>query len=157
MEDDDVIPIRRTEVIAEVGGLIDETRVTIALHGDDLDPDEITTALGCPPSRSRRRGDPRPRSVTPWPNGAWLLSVGGKAPVEPEHLLSELLDRLPADPSLWANLRSRFDVSLGFGLFQSAWNRGFDLSPELLRRVVGMGLGLDFDIYADADGDEDGG
>ena len=155
MKDDDVIPIRKAQVIAEVGGVIDETRVTLGLHGDDLVPDDITRVLRCPPTSSHRRGDPRRRSVTPWPRGAWLLSVQGKAPAEPEHLLSELLDRLPADPALWADLRSRFDVSLGFGLFQGAWNRGFDLSPTLLRRVVDMGLGLDFDIYAD--GDEDGG
>jgi hypothetical protein len=49
---------------------------------------------------------------------------------------SALLDRLPIDPAVWESLRSRFDVRLGFGLFQGAWNRGFDLSSQVLRRVA---------------------
>jgi hypothetical protein len=154
-KDDDVVMIRKPEVIAEVGGLIDETRVTLGVHGDDLDPDEVTRLLGCAPSCSHRRGDPRPRNIPPWPRGAWVLSVEGKAPVEPDHLISAVLDRLPVDPAVWESLRSRFDVRLGFGLFQDAWNRGFGLSSQVLRRVAEMGLGLDFDIYAD--GEEDGG
>ena len=105
-------------VIAEVGGLVDETRVTIAIHGEDLDPVEVTKILGCAPSRSRRRGDPRPRNLAPWPSGAWLLSIEGRAPLEPEQVLSELLDRLPTDAAMSQSLRSRFDVALGFGLFQ---------------------------------------
>lgn len=155
MKDDDVIPIRKPEAVVEVGGLIDETHVTIGVHGDDLDPDEVTRILGCAPSRSHRRGGPRPRNLPPWPRGAWLLSVEGKAPVGPEQLVSALLDRLPSDPAVWESLRSRFDVRLGFGLFQGVWNRGFGLSAQVLRRIAEMGLGLDFDIYAD--GEEGGG
>lgn len=154
-DDEDIIPIRKPEIVATFGGLIDETRLTVSVHGDDLDPEEVTRILGCMPSRSHRRGDLRPRNVPPWPKGAWLLSVEGKAPVEPEHLLSSLLDRLPSDPLVWENLRRRYSVALGFGLFQGAWNRGFDLSPAALARVVALGLGLGFDIYAD--GEEDGG
>ena len=155
MAEDDIIPIRKPEVVAMVGGLIDETRLTLSVHGDDLDPDEVTRLLGCSPSRSNRRGDLRPRSGTPHPRGAWLLTLEGKAPVEPEHLLASLLDRLPSDPSVWDALRARHSVALGFGLFQEAWNRGFDLSPGVIHRVAALGLGLGFDIYAD--GDEDGG
>jgi len=155
MAEDDIIPIRRREVIALVGGLIDETRLTLSVHGDDLDPDEVTRILSCSPSSSHRRGELTPRSRRPWPKGAWLLSVEGKAPVEPEHLLASLLDRLPSDSSVWESLRSRYSVALGFGLFQGAWNRGFDLSPGIIHRVAALGLGLGFDIYAPDD--EDGG
>ena len=155
MAEDDIIPIRRPEVIAMVGGLIDETRLTLSVHGDDLDPDEVTRMLSCSPSGSHRRGELAPRSARPYRKGAWLLSVEGKAPVEPEHLLASLLDRLPSDPNVWEALRGRYSVALGFGLFQEAWNRGFDLSPGIVQRVAELGLGLGFDIYAD--GDEDGG
>lgn len=153
MADDGVIPIRRPEVLATVGGMIDETRLTLSVHGDDLDPDEVTRLLSCSPTHSRRRGDPRPRSQHPYTNGCWLLSVEGKAPVEPDHPLASLLDRVPSDPSVWDTLRTRYSVALGFGLFQGAWNRGFDLSAGVLARVAALGLGLGFDIYADDDGD----
>lgn len=155
MSEDDIIPIRRPEILVTVGGMVDETRLTLSVHGEDLDPDEVTKLLSCSPSSSHRRGDLRPRSGTPWPKGAWLLSVEGKAPVEPDHLLASLLDQLPSDPSVWENLRTRYSVGLGFGLFQGAWNRGFDLSPGVLSKLAALGLGLGFDIYAD--GDEDGG
>jgi hypothetical protein len=155
MADDDVIPIRRPDIVATVGGVVDETRITLSVHGEELDPLEVTRLLSCSPSHSHRRGDLRPRSVTPWPKGAWLLTVEGKAPVEPEDLLTSLLDRLPSDPRVWETLRSRYSVALGFGLFQGAWNRGFDLSPAVISRVANLGLGVGFDIYAD--GDVDGG
>jgi hypothetical protein len=137
--------------IALVGGLIDETRLTLSVHGDDLDPDEVTRLLSCSPSGSHRRGELAPRSARPWPKGAWLLTVEGKAPVQPEHLLASLLDRLPSDPGVWQALRGRYSVALGFGLFQDAWNRGFDLSPGIVQRVAALGLGLGFDIYAPDD------
>ena len=80
---DDVIPIRKPEMIADAGGLVDRSRLTLGLYGEDLDPDEISRLLGCSPTSVHRRGDPR-RSGPPWPKGAWLLSVDGEAPTGPE-------------------------------------------------------------------------
>ena len=150
MGDDNVIPIRSPKIIAEVGGPIDKTRVTLGIHGNDLDPDEISSLLRCLPTRAHRRGDPRPRNAPPWPAGAWLLSLEGVAPTEPEELLNALLAKVPADPSIWNGLRQRFTVRLGFGLFLNAWNRGFDLSPAVLQRLAEVGATLGFDVYADA-------
>ena len=112
--------------------------------------------LSCSPSGSYRRGEAR--LAVPGHTArelGWSSSVEGKAPVEPEHLLASLLDQLPSDPNVWEAPRGRYSVALGFGLFQEAWNRGFDLSPGIVQRVAELGLGLGFDIYAD--GDEDGG
>lgn len=145
----DVTPIRKPAIIAEVGGHIDETRVTLGIHGDDLDPDEVSALLKCSPSHAHRRGDPRPGKVGPWRSGAWLLSVEGKAPIEPEALLKMLLDRLPADSSTWDAIRRRFALRLGCGLFLDAWNRGFELSPAILERIAAIGASLGFDIYAE--------
>lgn len=149
MSDDNVIPIRPPKIIAMAGGPIDETRVTLDIHGDDLDPKEISELLRCGPTAAHRRGDPRPRGLNPWPSGAWLLSVGAKAPTEPEELLDALLSKLPADGAVWTGLHQRFTVRLGFGLFLDAWNRGFELSPKTLQRVAKIGVPLGFDIYAE--------
>jgi hypothetical protein len=151
MSNEKIIPFPPPRIIAEVGGPIDETRVTLGIHGDDLDPDEITALLKCIPTHTHRRGDPRPRSGTPWPKGAWLLSVEGKAPLDPQALLETLLAKLPDDPSIWESLHERFTVRLGFGLFLDAWNRGFDLAPALVHRVAKMRLPLGFDIYVDGE------
>jgi hypothetical protein len=155
MNDDDVIPIRKPVVVAEIGGKIDETRVTLSVHGDDLDPDEVSAILKCRPTRSHRRGESRPRNTSAWSSGAWLLSLEGKAPVEPEEVLIELLDRVPSDPSVWSALNVRFRVKIGFGLFLGAWNRGFELSPPVVSRAIMTGAQLGFDIYA-GDAEDDG-
>jgi hypothetical protein len=154
MNDDNVNLMRPDRFFAEVGGPIDLTRVTLGIYGVDLDPDEISALLGCSPTHAHRRGDLRPRGVPPWPKGAWLLSVEGKSPTEPEELLNQLLEKLPMDPAVWRNLRARFTVQLGFGLFLDAWNRGFDLSPATLERVSQLGASLDFNIYPEGHEDD---
>jgi hypothetical protein len=79
---DDITPIQQPEIIGEAGGLVDESRLTLGVHGDDLDPDEISRLLGCAPTSSPRRDDAR-RSGPPWPKGGWLLSVEAKIPHRP--------------------------------------------------------------------------
>lgn len=148
-------PTHKPEDLVEVGGVVDESRVTLGIHGADLDPDEVSAILRCRPSQAHRRGDPRPPSAPPWSSGAWLLTVEGKAPTEPEDILASLFAQLPAEPDIWAGLRQRFTLRLGFGLFLDAWNRGFELSPVMLRRVAAMGATLSFDLYAN--GGENGG
>jgi predicted RNA binding protein YcfA (HicA-like mRNA interferase family) len=64
---DDAIPIRKPEIVGEAGDLVDETRFTRGIHGEDLDPDEISRLLGYAPTSAHRRGEPR-RSGSPWPN-----------------------------------------------------------------------------------------
>jgi Domain of unknown function (DUF4279) len=147
---DDITPIRRPEIVGEVGGLVDETRLTLGIHGEDLDPDEISRLLGCAPTSAHRRGDPR-RSGLPWPKGAWLLSVEAKAPTGPEELVHLLLARLPADEALWSDLRRRFRLQLLFGIFTERWNRGFELSRDAVRRIDALGAGVGLDIYANLD------
>jgi len=146
--DDDVIPIRKPEVIGEAGGLPDKCSFTLGVYGEDLDPDEISSLLGCAPTRAHRRGDLR-KSGTPWPQGCWTHAVEGTPPTGPEELVHLLLARLPTDEGLWKMLRARYRVTLGFGIFNEGWNRGFALSPEALRRIQAIGVGVDFDIYTD--------
>jgi hypothetical protein len=152
---DDITPIRKPEVIGEAGGLVDQCRLTLGIHGEDLDPAEISGLLGCAPTSARRRGD-APRSGRPWAKGGWLLSVEAKSPMGPEELVHLLLSRLPVDDALWSDLRQRFHVQLSFGIFTERWNRGFDLSAEAVRRITSLGAGVNFDIYADRENGDDG-
>jgi len=155
MDNDNVVPIRPEKIIAWAGGVIDRTRVTMGIYGEDLDPAEISVLLKCKPSSSHRRGDSRRGNAGLHQKGAWLLSVEGEAPHEPEELLKLLLAQLPRDPSIWVELNQRFAVHLGFGLFLDSWNRGFDLSPTVVERVASIGATLGFDIYSPS-GEDDG-
>jgi hypothetical protein len=151
----DVTPNRKPEIIGEAGGLVDESRLTLGIHGENLDPDEISRMLGCAPSSAHRRGDPR-RLGPPWPKGAWLLSVEGKSPIGPEELVHLLLSRLPTDDAVWADLRRRFRLQLSFGIFNERWNRGFELSADAVRRIDLLGAGVGVDIYVTVEESDDG-
>jgi hypothetical protein len=143
---DDITPIRKPEIIGEAGGLVDESRLTLGVHGEDLDPDEISRLLGCAPTSSHRRGDAR-RSGPPSTKGGWLLTVEAKSPTGPDELVHLLLERLPTEQAVWADLRRRFQVQLSFGIFTGRWNRGFELTGDAVRRIEVLGAGVGFDIY----------
>ena len=145
--------VKPAEIVAVVGGLVDESRVSLAIYGENLDPHRVTEALGVVPTSAHRRGERRGPRSPPYAQGAWLLEETGEAPIGPEELLGRLLRRLP-DPGspMWEQLRERCDVQLRFGLFMNTWSRGFGLSAELLARLARIGCELEFDIYADTDG-----
>lgn len=145
-------------MLAEVGGPVDEVRLTLGIYGPELDPEEVSRVLGCSPTSAHRRGDPRRPPVPPWPQGAWLLVVEGKAPKGPDELVRELLSGLPIDAATWDELTGRYVVRIGFGIFVSDWNRGFELSPESMALLARTGASVGFDIYAeDADNESTSG
>jgi hypothetical protein len=152
---DDNTPNPKPAVVVEAGGLVDKSRLTLGVHGETVDPDEISRLLGCAPTSAHRRGDLR-RSGPPWPKGAWLLSVEAESPAGPDELAHLLLGRLPADEALWADLRGRFRVQLMFGIFTERWNRGFELSANAVRLINALGIGVGVDIYANFKREEDG-
>lgn len=150
----DVVPLhglREGEPVLEEGGLVERTMVTLGLHGDDLDPSEITRMIGREPTSAHRRGEPRPgpKFKNPYRSGAWLLSVEVEKPSEPDEATERLLDLLPSDEKLWKKLSERYDLSISYGIFFKGWNRGFALSRELQQRLVKYHARLDFDLYAD--------
>ncbi|UCH21780.1 MAG: DUF4279 domain-containing protein [Deltaproteobacteria bacterium] len=155
--DNKVVPIRREKVIAEVGGVVDESDATLAVYGKDLEPDDVTALLGIKPTRSFRRGHKVGPNSPPIPHGAWFLEIRGEAPEGPDVQLRKLLMRLPDSEDVWRKLRSRYEVQLRFGIFMSGWNKGFDLAPDLIVRLAKMGVELDFSIWANGDEEENGG
>ena len=65
MDDDKVIPTQRPRIILDAGGLVDETRVTLELYREDLDPETVSEQLGSGPSSAHKRGERRlERGVT---------------------------------------------------------------------------------------------
>jgi hypothetical protein len=131
------------------GGPVDETGITFAVYGEDLDPESVSSVLACVPTSSHRRGERRgPRSPT-YKGGAWFLEVRGTAPQQPEALITSLLDQLPRDESVMVKLGELFEVQLRIALHLSEWNRDFCLSAELTERIARLKVQLVFDIYFD--------
>ncbi|HEY1813556.1 MAG TPA: DUF4279 domain-containing protein [Kofleriaceae bacterium] len=135
-------------VIAEVGGGVDEVRVALGIYRRDLEPAAITALLGCEPTRSHRRDD-APMRGPAFEQGAWILSIDGKAPVGPDELVRQLLARLPSTPAVWAELRATCQLHLSVALFVDAWNRGFELALETSCQLVERGIPIGFSVYVD--------
>lgn len=143
---------RGADFIAEVGGGVDETRVALRIYGLHLDPNEISKLLGCPPTQSHFRGD-KSRRGPPTAEGAWVLALKGEAPVTPNELLARLLNILPSDPVLWQAMTTKYRIDVSFGLFVTAWVRGFELEPALIARLATMGVPVGFSIYSEREDD----
>jgi hypothetical protein len=143
------------EVIGTAGGPIDRTRVTLAVHGDDLDPDAVTALLGRTPTDAHRRGDRKGPRSPPYRCGGWFLVLEGTAPEDAESLTRALLEALPADHAIWTKLHAAYELQLWLGLFVKHWNRGLDLSVELLTRLATLKIPLVFDIYVEVDEDDE--
>ena len=147
MTDRKISPIRRPTALAEVGGIVDESSATLAVYGETLEPEEITSILGVAPTSSFRRGHKRgPRSPA-MPHGAWFIEVRGTAPDGPESQLLNLLAQLPQSSDIWHQLTQRFQVQVRVALHLEGWNRGFAIDKALLTRLAQMGIDLQFDIY----------
>lgn len=138
------------------GGPVDRLSVTLALHGVDLVPDEISRLLGCSPTHGHRRGEPRKSrsaNVAPWKTGAWLLRVDCAAPTTASALLEDMLARVSDDDALWSSLSLQYETSVGFGVFLSGWNRSMVLDARSVQRLARMKVTVDFDVYGAVDDD----
>lgn len=125
------------------------TVVTIRFFGDDLRPEELTQRLGKMPTRAHAKGDElRSKSGTRIARtGLWNLTLEGDAPDDFETLLTQLLDQLSSDCSIWLNLSERYAGNLFIGLFMGSSNAGFEISCNVVESIAQRGLALHFDIY----------
>ena len=133
-----------------VGGDIDRVTVSLRVVGDDVDPHQVSEMLGVQPTFAARKGDRRleaGREIIQR-TGVWGFGFGG-APEEwtLADAISALIDRLPADLSVWGRLASSHRLDVFCGLQIGAWNQGFGLPPELLLRLAERRLELSVDVY----------
>jgi hypothetical protein len=137
------------------GGEPDEASLCLRVCGDDLDPDAVSRALGCQPSRSQRKGEPVLSSAGSVKRiartGSWLLDHPVNAKATVGEAIHALLLGLPDDRTVWESLTSRFAVGLICDLTLRCVNRGFELPAEVLTLVAQRGITLGFDIFCQVD------
>lgn len=133
-----------------VGGVVDQTRATLSLIGEDLDPAAITEAMGVDPSASYRKGDriSVAREDTRQA-GLWALQVDVTAPEDAETAVARLLAMLPAGTEFWANLQGRYRIELNLTVVVKAWNRGFVMPAPVVEELARRGLSLTVEVYAE--------
>ena len=136
------------------GGPVDRFKITLRVFGDDLDPDRISSQLGCLPTSSERKGVPVPsaRGARIPKRGRWFLSIESKNCNEDDDVedgVRILLASLPSDKDLWDFLTKTYKVDIFCGLFLGAENQGFGISPDLSKLLADRNLEIGFDLYLD--------
>ncbi len=137
------------ELIA--GGPVDETSITLAIYGEDLVPEDISHLLCCQATCHIRRGELRTPRSTPYQQSAWFFEQEGQAPCTAEDIIKKILSNVSTDSALWQALSSRYEVQLRIAIHMENWNKGFDLSAEMIQTIARLGAKMVFDIYAYVD------
>jgi hypothetical protein len=134
-----------------VGGDVDKVTVAVHVSGDGLDPERVTRLLGVEPTFTARKGDERVsrsghRTVVQR-TGVWWVDVADSREWLLEDAIEALLNRFPAEGLVWDQLAKDYNLRLSCALHIEDWNRGCELSPQILAKIAQRGLTLDLDIY----------
>jgi hypothetical protein len=131
---------------------LDRSVAALRISGDDLDPTEITKALGCEPTRGQRKGDVLTGKKTGISRtvkfGMWLLQANDREPEDLNGQIAELLDRLNPSLDVWASIALRYRMDLFCGLFMHESNEGAAISAASLAALGQRGIELSLDIYS---------
>src|SRR5687767_5096242 len=92
-----------------------QSRATLRLMGDNLDPDEITRLLGATPTAARKKG-----AIWHTPNGRelvsrlgiWRLNAMDREPEDLDGQVAEILGKLTDNLDIWSDLARRFKIDL---------------------------------------------
>ena len=140
-----------------IGGPIPWFSVSLTIHADDLDLNEITHVLGVQPDQTQRKGVPLPPRGDRPPRvpqiGMWLINLRPEQAPEcdVQTAIARVLDQITVPLDVWNQARVGASARIFVGLFLDNYNRGFGIDPPLLRRAADLGVSLDFDFYNNAD------
>ena len=130
---------------------ISESRASLRIIGDLLDPEEITKLLGGSPTSAEKKGDMiigrttgKKREVR---RGMWRLVASEKSPENLDGQVEEILNQLTKDIAVWGKLGSQFKMDLFCGIFMEAGNEGMTISSKTLLELGQRGIELGLDIY----------
>lgn len=125
-------------------------QASLRIFGDDLNPDEITHALGCAPTEAWLKGDRQPSKSGHdifRKTGAWFLKATPTKPADLNAQVAELLGKAAADLKIWAALGQKYKIDLFCGWFMTGSNEGPLVTPETMRKLSERGIELSLDIY----------
>jgi hypothetical protein len=132
-----------------VGGDVDKSTVSLRILGDTLDPKELTNLLKCEPTMTCRKGDviPDDKYHHVASTGSWILRGQSPENDKIEDKIINLLGCVTGDLNVWEKITSVFRVDIFCGVFLNDFNRGFELSPRLMKLLCDRGITIGFDIY----------
>lgn len=133
---------------------LQRAKVSLAIAGDDLDPQQVTGLLEGDPRRGVQKGEAytghngQQRVAR---TGIWLF--GGDCWDDAPDIgnqITTLLGRLTQDLDIWRSVTNRYESYINVGGHFRDWTGGLTLEAPVLRLLVERGLNIDFDLYAPA-------
>jgi hypothetical protein len=130
--------------------VLSESRATLRIAGDDLDPAEVTRLLGAEPTMSQTKGEElhfesRMRIAK---CGLWRLQAEVAKPEDINGQVATLLGCLSKDLAIWQELSQKFNIDLFCGWFMVESNEGITISVSTLCALAARGIEIDVDLYA---------
>jgi hypothetical protein len=131
------------------------TYATLCIYDDHLVPDAVTRKLGVEPSGSQIKGHPssdRHGRVYIPEIGGWFLSTKGHVVSrDVRRHLEWLLDRLAGcEHALKSFQDNAYRMEVSCYWLSAEGQGGPILSPDIMRRLGGLGLAVGFDIYGES-------
>jgi hypothetical protein len=128
--------------------------LALRIHGDDLQPDELSRQLGCEPSAAFKKGDRNAgangKEYAPRKTGMWKLDSPDSTD-SVEERIRQLLSKVTESLDVWNALRAKFDLTLSVGMFMDSTNEELIFSSAVVELLGKRGISIWLDAYAPSD------
>jgi hypothetical protein len=134
---------------------VDRCKASLWLTGDTLDPDKLAQSLGCTPAYCIRKGDTylsKSGEEMVASTGRFQITTGWRTGEPLDRLLQELLNQVPDNLALWAEINSTLSGEIFCGLILDSVNEEAKIPASMLLSLGQRGLSLHLDIYDSGDG-----
>jgi hypothetical protein len=106
---------------------------TLRIHGEDLDLDDITSAIGVQPTHTHRYGDQIEWLDTTYKDDAWHLESGLDDSAHLSDHLRVLWAQIQPATEYLRELKKRYSISVFCGYRSNCDNAGLDLPHDALK------------------------
>jgi hypothetical protein len=127
--------------------IVRQTAVSVRFSGDDLDPADVTQALGATPDIAYRKGDAVRDGRGIGRTGLCSFRAPRATPGDLDGQITRLLDGLSPDLAIWRDLSQRYRGEVFIGLFLTESNEGMGIASATIDALAQRGLQIDLDIY----------
>lgn len=109
--------------------------------------DKLTERIGLQPTNGWQIGDIVPPLPVPRKCSAWQLKSRRPTSQEVEHHVVDVLDQIRGREAVFQEIAKDLSIRMQCVGYYTEYNPGFQLKPEILKRLGDLGVTLDLDAY----------
>ena len=134
--------------------IVSKSTASLRIHGDDLDPEEVSFLLGAKPTFSVPKNgfhNYPPGRGRLARTGVWRITTGYARPADLDTQVQGILARLTDDLAVWEHLSKRHRMDVFCGLWLQDENEMLSIAPRTLKELGERNITLELDIYFEPD------